>query len=47
MPKVALFNQNGSTNGEIELNASVFGIQPVSKTHLPAHETLSMRSYAV
>ncbi|MGG1864945.1 50S ribosomal protein L4 [Bacillus safensis] len=28
MPKVALFNQNGSTNGEIELNASVFGIEP-------------------
>ncbi|MCY7570097.1 50S ribosomal protein L4 [Bacillus safensis] len=28
MPKVALYNQNGSTNGEIELNASVFGIEP-------------------
>lgn len=28
MPKVAVFNQNGSTNGEIELNASVFGIEP-------------------
>ncbi|MBX7002676.1 50S ribosomal protein L4 [Bacillus aerophilus] len=28
MPKVALFNQNGSTNGEIELNVSVFGIEP-------------------
>ena len=28
MPKVELFNQNGSTNGEIELNASVFGIEP-------------------
>ena len=28
MPKVAIFNQNGSTNGEIELNASVFGIEP-------------------
>jgi large subunit ribosomal protein L4 len=28
MPKVALYNQNGSTNGEIELNDSVFGIEP-------------------
>ncbi|MBD1382762.1 50S ribosomal protein L4 [Metabacillus arenae] len=28
MPKVALFNQNGSNAGEIELNDSVFGIEP-------------------
>ncbi|MGJ7922982.1 50S ribosomal protein L4 [Neobacillus sp. LXY-4] len=28
MPKVALFSQNGSQVGEIELNDSVFGIEP-------------------
>lgn len=28
MPKVALFNQNGSQVGEVELNDSVFGIEP-------------------
>ncbi|MBA2873119.1 large subunit ribosomal protein L4 [Anoxybacillus calidus] len=28
MPKVALYNQNGATIGEIELNDSVFGIEP-------------------
>jgi large subunit ribosomal protein L4 len=28
MPKVALFNQGGSQVGEIELNESVFGIEP-------------------
>ncbi|MCY8276171.1 50S ribosomal protein L4 [Bacillus inaquosorum] len=28
MPKVALYNQNGSTAGDIELNGSVFGIEP-------------------
>ncbi|NMD72364.1 50S ribosomal protein L4 [Bacillus sp. DNRA2] len=28
MPKVALFSQNGSKVGEIELNDSVFGIEP-------------------
>ncbi|WP_243292384.1 50S ribosomal protein L4 [Bacillus sp. FJAT-47783] len=28
MPKVALYNQNGSAVGEIELNDSVFGIEP-------------------
>jgi large subunit ribosomal protein L4 len=28
MPKVALYSQNGSTVGEIELNESVFGIEP-------------------
>ncbi|GMB10002.1 large subunit ribosomal protein L4 [Thermolongibacillus altinsuensis] len=28
MPKVALYNQNGENIGEIELNDSVFGIEP-------------------
>jgi large subunit ribosomal protein L4 len=28
MPKVALLNQTGSNVGEIELNDSVFGIEP-------------------
>ncbi|MRX72544.1 50S ribosomal protein L4 [Bacillus lacus] len=28
MPKVSLFNQNGSAAGEIELNDSIFGIEP-------------------
>lgn len=28
MPKVSLFNQNGSQVGEIELNETVFGIEP-------------------
>ncbi|MEK5322813.1 50S ribosomal protein L4 [Aeribacillus sp. FSL M8-0254] len=28
MPKVTLYNQNGSVVGEIELNDSVFGIEP-------------------
>ncbi|MDA7028272.1 50S ribosomal protein L4 [Bacillus sp. CLL-7-23] len=28
MPKVALYNQNGSTTGDIELNDAVFGIEP-------------------
>ena len=28
MPKVALFNQTGSQVGEIELNDSIFGIEP-------------------
>jgi large subunit ribosomal protein L4 len=28
MPKVTLYNQNGSSNGDIELNESVFGIEP-------------------
>lgn len=28
MPKVALYNQNGQTVGEIELNDAVFGIEP-------------------
>ncbi|MEH7235954.1 50S ribosomal protein L4 [Bacillus sp. JJ1562] len=28
MPKVSLYNQTGSTVGEIELNESVFGVEP-------------------
>ena len=28
MPKLALFNQSGSKVGDIELNDSVFGIEP-------------------
>jgi len=28
MPKVALYNQTGSKVGEVELNDSVFGIEP-------------------
>ena len=28
MPKVTLFNQDGSKNGEVELNDTVFGIKP-------------------
>ncbi|MFS1516749.1 50S ribosomal protein L4 [Cytobacillus sp. Hm23] len=28
MPKVTLYSQNGSTVGEVELNESVFGIEP-------------------
>ena len=28
MPKVTLFNQGGSQVGDIELNDSVFGIEP-------------------
>lgn len=28
MPKVALFKQDGSKNGEVELNDSIFGIEP-------------------
>ncbi|NWN94376.1 MAG: 50S ribosomal protein L4, partial [Bacillus sp. (in: Bacteria)] len=28
MPKVALYNQNGSQVGEVELNDAVFGIEP-------------------
>ena len=56
MPKVALYNQNGATVGEIELSDSVFGIEPnkhvlfeavimpVSYTHLTLPTTPSCRS---
>jgi large subunit ribosomal protein L4 len=40
MPKVALLNQSGSNVGEIELNESVFGIEP--NTHV-LHETVLMQ----
>lgn len=40
MPKVALFKQDGSEAGEIELNESVFGIEP--NTHV-LHETVLMQ----
>ncbi|MFP7171501.1 50S ribosomal protein L4 [Terribacillus sp. 7520-G] len=40
MPKVALFNQSGSQVGEIELNDSVFGIEP--HTHV-LHEAVLMQ----
>ena len=28
MTKVTLFKQDGTTNGEIELNSEIFGIEP-------------------
>ena len=34
MPKVALFNQKGSKVGEIELNDSIFGIEPNNHVYL-------------
>ncbi|WP_047981963.1 50S ribosomal protein L4 [Ornithinibacillus contaminans] len=40
MPKVALFKQDGSKAGEIELNDSVFGIEP--NTHV-LHEAVVMQ----
>lgn len=40
MPKVALFKQDGSQAGEIELNESVFGIEP--NTHV-LHEAVVMQ----
>jgi len=36
MPKVALYNQNGSTAGDIELNDSVFGIEPNEMSQMRA-----------
>ena len=42
MPKVALLNQNGSNVGEIELNDSVFGIEPNSQVVFDA--VLSQRA---
>lgn len=40
MPKVALFKQDGSNAGEIELNEAVFGIEP--NTHV-LHEAVLMQ----
>ncbi|WP_217588986.1 50S ribosomal protein L4 [Lentibacillus saliphilus] len=40
MPKVALFKQDGSQAGELELNESVFGIEP--NTHV-LHEAVVMQ----
>ncbi|MFQ3546425.1 50S ribosomal protein L4 [Halobacillus rhizosphaerae] len=40
MPKVALLNQSGSNVGDIELNDTVFGIEP--NTHV-LHETVLMQ----
>ncbi|MFD1350433.1 50S ribosomal protein L4 [Oceanobacillus caeni] len=40
MPKVALFNQDGSNAGEVELNDAVFGIEP--NTHV-LHEAVVMQ----
>ena len=28
MPTVALFNQDGTQNGDVQLNEAVFGIEP-------------------
>ncbi|OCA81021.1 50S ribosomal protein L4 [Bacillus sp. FJAT-27225] len=42
MPKVALFNQNGSQVGEIELNDTVFGIEP--NQHVLFEAVLMQRS---
>ena len=40
MPKVALLKQDGSNSGDVELNESVFGIEP--NTHL-LHEAVVMQ----
>ena len=40
MPKVTLFNQNGSQVGDVELNETVFGIEP--NTHV-LHEAVLMQ----
>ncbi|MCD5326040.1 MULTISPECIES: 50S ribosomal protein L4 [Pontibacillus] len=42
MPKVALFNQSGSQVGDVELNESVFGIEP--NTHVMNEAVLMQRS---
>ncbi|MGM0754389.1 MAG: 50S ribosomal protein L4 [Bacillota bacterium] len=42
MPKVALFNQSGSKVGEIELNDTVFGIEP--NTHVMTEAVLMQRA---
>ncbi|KGP89731.1 50S ribosomal protein L4 [Pontibacillus chungwhensis BH030062] len=42
MPKVALFNQSGSQVGDLELNESVFGIEP--NTHVMNEAVLMQRA---
>ncbi|WP_201716419.1 50S ribosomal protein L4 [Rossellomorea arthrocnemi] len=42
MPKVALFNQSGSKVGDIELNDTVFGIEP--NTHVMTEAVLMQRA---
>lgn len=42
MPKVTLFNQSGAEVGEIELNDSVFGIEP--NKHVMAEAVISLRA---
>ena len=43
MPKVALFNQDGTEAGDLELNESVFGIEP--NNHV-IHEVVVMQRAA-
>ena len=43
MPKVTLFKQDGTENGEFELNADVFGIEP--NNHV-IHEVILMQNAA-
>jgi len=42
MPKVALFKQDGSQAGDVELNASVFGIEP--NTHVLREAVIMQRA---
>lgn len=42
MPKVALYNQSGSQVGEIELNDTVFGIEP--NKHVMSEVIISQRA---
>jgi len=42
MPKVSLYNQNGSQVGEIELNDNVFGIEP--NNHVIAEAVIAQRA---
>lgn len=42
MPKIALFKQDGSPSGDIELNAAVFGIEP--NTHVLQEALLMQRA---
>src|SRR5690625_3057231 len=42
MPKVALFKQDGSQSGDVELNEAVFGIEP--NTHVLQEALLMQRA---